>query len=326
MDKFEACVRLRRLLSDESLRKLINKLLDSDTSRIDPVFSPREGFRYKKAEETMELDADTARKLLEELHQVGIFKKILFDKTVFCPDCGSPNVSVHFNCPNCGDMDTSKLSLVEDLSCGYIGKEDEFKQNGKMVCPHCKRQLLRPGIDFRRVGIWYVCNKCGSEFDIPVVTYTCRECGRVFSTEEAAYEPVYAYELEESVKEVAMTIRSILGSLMGLLHSRGFMVESPGVVNGRSGQKHVFDLVARRGSGKSIAVEVYIADGPLPERVVTTTFAKFYDTTFSDAVLIAIPRVREEGRRLANLYRIHLVEGTSRDEVLRNFRSAAGVS
>ena len=326
MDKFEACVRLRRLLSDESLRKLINKLLDSDTSRIDPVFSPREGFRYKKAEETMELDADTARKLLEELHQVGIFKKILFDKTVFCPDCGSPNVSVHFNCPNCGDMDTSKLSLVEDLSCGYIGKEDEFKQNGKMVCPHCKRQLLRPGIDFRRVGIWYVCNKCGSEFDIPVVTYTCRECGRVFSTEEAAYEPVYAYELEESVKEVAMTIRSILGSLMGLLHSRGFMVESPGVVNGRSGQKHVFDLVAKRGSGKSIAVEVYIADGPLPERVVTTTFAKFYDTTFSDAVLIAIPRVREEGRRLANLYRIHLVEGTSRDEVLRNFRSAAGVS
>ena len=80
MDRFEACVRLRRLLSDELLRKLINKLLDSETARIEPVFFPHEGFRYKKAEETMELDADTTRKLLKELHQVGILKKILFDK------------------------------------------------------------------------------------------------------------------------------------------------------------------------------------------------------------------------------------------------------
>ena len=326
MDRFEACVRLRRLLSDELLRKLINKLLDSETARIEPVFFPHEGFRYKRAEETMELDADTTRKLLKELHQVGILKKILFDKTVFCPDCGSPNVSVHFNCPSCGDMDTSKLSLVEDLACGYIGKEDEFKQDGKLICPHCGRQLVKPGVDFRRVGIWYVCNRCGNEFDIPVITYTCRECKRVFSTEEATYEPVYAYELDESVREVALTIRSILGSLMGLLRSRGFMVESPGIVNGRSGQKHVFDLIARGGSGKSMAVEVYISDKPLPERVVTTTFAKFYDTTFSDAILIAIPRVREEGRRLANLYRIHLIEGMKRDEILRNFRSVAGLS
>ncbi len=326
MEKFEACIRLRQLLVEEKPRKLLDKLLSSGKTRIKPVFTPGVGFRYKEAEEATGLGPEEAEKLLEELHQLGIMRKMLYDKTVFCPDCGSPEVSVHFNCPNCRSINTSKLSLIEDMACGYIDKEDQFKADGKMVCPHCGRQLLRPGVDFRRVGIWYVCDDCGHEFDVPLITYTCRSCGRQFTTEEARYEPVFSYELDESVREVALMTKSILGSLTGLLRSRGFVVESPGIVNGRSGEKHMFDLVAKGGSGKTMAVEVYISDNPLPERVVTTTFAKFYDTTFSDAFLIAIPRMRDEGRRLATLYRIHLIEGVNRDQILRAFRAAAGLS
>jgi len=326
MEKFEACIRLRQLLVEEKPRKLLDKLLSSGKIRIKPVFTPGVGFRYREAEEATGLGPEEAEKLLDELHQLGIMKKILHDKTVICPDCGSPEVSVHFNCPSCRSMNTSKLSLIEDMACGYIDKEDQFKADGKMVCPHCGRQLLRPGVDFRRVGIWYVCDDCGHEFDVPLITFTCRSCGRQFTTEEARYEPVFSYELDESVRDVALITKSILGSLTGLLRSRGFVVESPGIVNGRSGEKHMFDLIAKGGSGRTMAVEVYISDNPLPERVVTTTFAKFYDTTFSDAFLIAIPRMRDEGRRLATLYRIHLIEGVNRDQILRAFRAAAGLS
>ena len=144
--------------------------------------------------------------------------------------------------------------------------------------------------------------------------------------EEALYEPVFSYELEESVKEVAMTIRSILNSLTGLLRARGFSVRVPGFVNGRSGEEHMFDLIANQGANKSLAVDIFVADSSIPERVVTTMFAKLYDTAFTDAFLIAIPRIREEGRRLAGLYRISLVEGRSRDEVMRSFKSLAGFS
>ena len=323
MEKFEACIRLRQLLVEEKPRKLLDKLLSSGKTRIKPVFTPGVGFRYKEAEEATGLGPEEAEKLLEELHQLGIMRKMLYDKTVFCPDCGSPEVSVHFNCPNCRSINTSKLSLIEDMACGYIDKEDQFKADGKMVCPHCGRQLLRPGVDFRRVGIWYVCNSCKNEFDIPVVTYTCRRCGREFSMEDANYEPVYAYELEETVKEVAMDIRSVLNSITGLLRSRGFEVQVPGLVNGRSGEVHMFDLVAEVGPEKSLALDIFVADGHVPDRVVTLMFAKLYDTAFTDAFLIAMPSLGEEGHRLASLYRIKLIEGRTRDEVLSQFRAQA---
>ena len=323
MDKFEACIRLRQAMRDEVTRKFLLKLLDSGGGRIDPVFMLKEGFRYVLVEEATGLDPKGAVELLENLHQLGILRKVLYDKTIFCPDCGSPEISVHVNCPNCGSMDTVKLSLIEDLACGYIDKEEHFRSGGKLVCPHCGRALMRPGIDFRRVGIWYVCNTCKNEFDIPVVTYTCRGCGREFSMEDANYESVYAYELDETVKEVAMDVRSVLTSITGLLRSRGFEVQVPGLVNGRSGETHMFDLVAEVGPEKSLALDVFVADGHVPDRVVTLMFAKLYDTTFTDAFLVAMPGLGQEGHRLASLYRIRLIEGRTRDEVLSQFRSQA---
>lgn len=326
MDKFEACIRLKEALREGPARVLLNDMLDSDKTKIEPVFARRKGLRYPYVEQVTGLSPVDALGLLEELSRTGVLRKVLYDKTVFCPDCASPEISIHFNCPNCGSQDTVKLSLIEDMGCGYIDKEERFRKDGKLVCPHCGRILSRPGIDFRRVGIWYVCNSCESEFDMPIITYSCRTCGRSFSMEEALYEAIYSYEMEESVRDVAMTIRNVLNSLTGLLRSRGFSVESPGFVNGRSGEEHMFDLIAAQGADKSLVVDVFVADSSIPERVVTNMFAKLYDTAFADAFLIAIPRVREEGRRLAGLYRIRLVEGSSRDEVVRGFRDLAGFS
>ena len=325
MDRFEACLRLRQVLRDELGRRLLSAMLDRGTMRIEPVFVPGGGIRYVVAEEVTGLDPVRAFQLLENMHQLGIFRKVLHDKTVFCPNCGSPEISIHFTCPSCGSMDTVKLSLIEDMACGYIDKEERFRTEEGLVCPHCGRPLVKPEEDFRRVGIWYVCRSCGSEFDIPVVTYTCRRCGHSFSMEESRYEPVYAYELDASVKDVAFIMRGILSSIVGLLRSRGFSIQAPGFVNGRSGEEHMFDLIAQRGPEKSMAVDVFVSDSYVPERVVTLMFAKLYDTALRDAFLIAVPGFREEAKRLANLYRIRLVEGTTRDEVLRNFRYASGI-
>ncbi|HEW89913.1 MAG TPA: hypothetical protein ENG43_01040 [Candidatus Bathyarchaeota archaeon] len=325
MDRFEACLRLRQVARDELSRRLLTAVLDRGITRIEPTFVPRGGLRYLVAEEVTGLDPARAFQLLENMHQLGIFRKVLYDKTVFCPDCGSHEISIHFNCPNCGSMDTVKLSLIEDMSCGYIDKEERFRTERGLVCPHCGRPLVKPGEDFRRVGIWYTCRSCESEFDIPIVTYTCRRCGRSFSMEESRYEPVYAYELDASVKDAAFIMRGILSSIIGLLRSRGFNIQAPGFVNGRSGEEHMFDLIAQLGPEKSMAIDVFVSDSYVPERVVTLMFAKLYDTAFGDAFLIAVPRLREEARRLANLYRIRLVEGSTRDEVLRNFRSISGL-
>ena len=93
MDKFEACIRLRQAMRDDVTREFLLKLLDGGGGRIEPVFMTKEGFRYVLVEETTGLDPKSAVELLENLHQLGVLKKVLYDKTIFCPNCGSPEIS-----------------------------------------------------------------------------------------------------------------------------------------------------------------------------------------------------------------------------------------
>jgi hypothetical protein len=44
------------------------------------------------------------------------------------------------------------------------------------------------------------------------------------------------------------------------------------------------------------------------EQPVIALFAKMFDVSPEDAYLIAIPKVNDNGKRMAELYKIHLIE------------------
>jgi hypothetical protein len=54
-------------------------------------------------------------------------------------------------------------------------------------------------------------------------------------------------------------------------------------------------------------------------------FAKVYDVSPDRAILVAIPRMSENGRKLASLYKIELIEGKNQKEALKALEKAMGL-
>jgi hypothetical protein len=55
-------------------------------------------------------------------------------------------------------------------------------------------------------------------------------------------------------------------------------------------------------------------DEPISEQSVVEMFAKVYDSVPGQAFLMAIPKLNENGKRLAKRYKISLIEARDRDE------------
>ncbi|UCG37536.1 MAG: hypothetical protein JSV64_04525, partial [Candidatus Bathyarchaeota archaeon] len=237
----------------------------------------------------------------------------------FCPHCRSPKISIHYNCPHCKSFSVARSSLVEHLQCGYIDTEERFKREGKLVCPRCDKELIRPDADYRKAGIWCTCNDCNKSFDIPVPSHFCRSCHEEFTFEDASYEDIYSYTLTDEAKQEASLGWILVAPIREFLEKRGFGVETPGFLKGKSGASHMFDITAFR---KEDSKEVTVIDlatsteDMISEQPVIAMFAKIYDVSPDKACLIAIPRISENGKKMAKLYKITLVEArNSKDAV-----------
>lgn len=92
------------------------------------------------------------------------------------------------------------------------------------------------------------------------------------------------------------------------LKSQGYEVAAKAKIRGKSGIEHTFDLVARRDDGfTSRTIAVCIASGGEQETEASTIFNfanKTYDAGIVERVLIAIPKVSPETRKLAEKQRI----------------------
>jgi len=290
---------------------------------IRPLFDLKRGIVYPDVEEIVG-GPPGDEEFLATLYNAGLLKRELYDKVISCPDCGSPNVSIHYSCPYCKSFDIRKSSLIEHAKCGYIDVEEKFQRGNKLICPKCNVELKDLDVDYRKAGVWCTCNKCDKSFDIPVPHHFCRECRHVFTFEEAVYKEAYAYSLnEEAVKHVALDW-TVLAPIRSLMEERGFKVETPGFIDGKSGVRHMFDIVAHgKGTERNIIVINVSASQnkkPVSDQPIIEMFAKTFDSTVDKAFLIVIPKIGENGRKLANLYKIDVVEARNPEEALTKLK------
>lgn len=307
------------IYKDHRSQQILGKFLSGEITKIDPVYDPKYGYRYPIVEAVMG-DSSSAGHFLNHLYQIGILKRETFDKMIYCSKCNSPNVSTHYCCPYCRSYNIKKSSLIEHIQCGYIDIEDNFNKDNKLVCPRCHRELIKQDISYRKAGVWCVCNECGKSFDIPVPTHFCRECHEGFTFEDAIYKDVYSYTLNEAVMKEAGMGYILVAPIREFLQENGFTVESPGFLKGKSGASHIFDLTASRGDVAQNVIVIDLASSTedvVSEQSVIAMFAKVYDVAPDKACLIAIPAMSENGRKLANLYRINLMEAKNQNEALR---------
>jgi transcription elongation factor Elf1 len=309
---------------DSRFQLFLNKFLSGELEKLDPVYDSKYGYRYPQVE-TIVGDSATTEEFLNRLYEMGFLKRELYDKLIYCPACNSANVSTRYRCPYCRSFDIKKSSLIEHVSCGYIDTQERFEKRGKLICPKCGSELTKPDINYRKAGVWCSCNECGKSFDIPVPSHFCRECTEDFTFEGANYRNVYSYSLNEVVMKEAGAHYMLVAPVREFLQSRGFRVESPGFLKGKSGASHIFDIIASNdGKAKKIIV-IDIASSPtedvVSEQSIISMFAKVFDVAPNRAYLIAIPKMSENGRKLADLYKIKLIEAEDQNVAVKTLEA-----
>jgi transcription elongation factor Elf1 len=304
---------------DNHTQLVLSKFLSGEFEKLEPVFDLKRGYTYPTIEALVG-DASQAEAFLDHLYDIGILKREVFDKTILCPKCNSGSVSIRYCCPYCKSFNVKKGSLIEHIQCGYIDVEDRFTQKGRLMCPRCHNELTKPEVNYRKAGVWCACNECGKNFDIPVPSHFCRGCKNIFMFEDSVYKNVYSYSLNpEAMKEAGMGY-ILVAPIRELFQKFGFSVESPGFLKGKSGASHMFDVAASQRVNTPHVIVIDLAtsaDNAVSEQSIIAMFAKVYDVAPDKACLIAIPRMSDNGRKLADLYKIELIEARNQKEALK---------
>lgn len=311
------------LYKDHLVQVFLSKFISGEIGMLEPVFDPDHGYKYPLVEAILG-DSAKVDGFLGKLNSTGAVKRELYDKILFCPHCNSPKVSTRYNCPHCQSFNVRKSALVEHLQCGYIDTEDRFKKRERLVCPRCGKELVKPKIDYRKAGIWCTCNDCGKSFDIPVPSHFCRNCHKDFTFEEAFYENVYSYKLSEEARREASLGWILIAPIRDFLEDHGFDVETPGFLKGKSGASHMFDITAfKGGTARDVTViDLTTSTGDIvSEQPVIAMFAKIYDVAPDRACLIVMPKITENGKKMAKLYNITLVEAKNPKEAIEALES-----
>ena len=296
----------------------MSKFLGGEIDKIEPSFDPKRGYTYD-AVEAIVSDAVKAETLLVKLYESGILARELQDEVVFCPKCGSAGISIHYCCPYCQSFNIKKSYLIEHVKCGYMDVEANFHKGDKLVCQKCNDELRKPDVDYRRAGVWCNCRECGKSFDIPIVRMFCRNCRENFTFEDAVIKDVYAYTLIEEARKEASDGLVLISPVCEFFKQNGFEVASPAFLKGKSGANHMFDVAASKGkTGENMTV-VDLASSPenvVSEQPVIAMFAKIFDVSPNRAYLIAIPRLNDNARKMAELYNIQTIEAKNQKEAI----------
>jgi len=306
------------LYRDHNTQAFLSKFLSGEISELKPAYDPKIGYRYPIVETI--IGDSTAEDFLNRLHEVGILERRLYDKIVYCPKCDSANISVHYCCPYCKSFNIQKSSLIEHVKCGYMDVEGNFRKGNKLVCPKCHEELKKPDVDHRRAGIWCACKDCGKSFDIPTTAHFCRDCHTNSTFEDAVIKDVYSYSLKEEVREEASVGWVVIAPITEFLEENGFEVESPAFLKGKSGANHMFDMAAYRGDKARKVTVIDLAsstENAVTEQPVIALFAKIFDVSPDNAYLIAIPKMSENGKKMAELYNIKVVEAKNQKEAVK---------
>lgn len=131
---------------------------------------------------------------------------------------------------------------------------------------------------------------------------------------------VYSYSMKEEAKEEAALGWVLIAPVREFLVEYGFKVEGPAFLKGKSGANHMFDIVARSEGAVSKVTVIDLAtsaEDAVSEQPVIALFAKIFDVSPDSAYLIAIPKMSDNGKKMAELYNIQIIGARNQKEAVK---------
>ncbi len=305
----------REAYTEPQTQKLLRYLLENDKQEIIPVYNPALGFTYDIVYKIFEekIPPQKTKDFLDRLTRLDILTKSFYDAVSTCPHCMSTSVTLHYRCQKCRSHHISKTSLTEHIPCGYIAERDRYIQGR---CPRCGNYLQEN--EFRDMGRWYICRDCGEKFEDADIDVICRKCGKVFTVEEAKTIEIPKYALNPNRKKETRQNVASLESISKVLTDIGFKTEMPGIVMGeKSGMQHHFSLIAKKQS--EMGQEMVTIDHAVGEVEVQASPLILYIYKISEVridlpIFVAIPRLSETAKKIAQGHKILLIEGIPTEE------------
>jgi predicted RNA-binding Zn-ribbon protein involved in translation (DUF1610 family) len=304
----------QEIYSDPQVRKILEHLVRSPRAVIAPEIMPTDDIRYPALESVLGT-VSGAEELLSRMVSSGVLVSDMVDQTIQCPECGSRQVSTRYMCAKCYSTDISRSFLYEHLKCGKVASDDVFRKERQLICPKCQSVLHNFGVEYRVVGAWYKCNKCGESFNVPVHSHFCRPNRHQFNLERVRLSPVFQYRLNpNSIAEIRRKVL-VYSEALTMLEGLGFTLRAPHDLIGRSGEPQTFDIVAnakgRWGTDKTIAVDILTSATPLSAEVVRGFASKINEARPTESYLVAVPGLTDEAKAVAQKLRVNIVEGPS---------------
>jgi predicted RNA-binding Zn-ribbon protein involved in translation (DUF1610 family) len=284
-------------MGEERFKELLRRLVKRGVLELKPTLD-KAGVHYVEAKEAWKSnDSVQVRGLLDVLEKKRFLKSRLLERVLTCPNCGSPEVHSKYACSRCGSYDVDFVELLEHAKCGHIGTRGEFLRDAGLVCPSCRVALVEEVVDYRVIGNFYQCEKCGYRFDKPEVVHFCQNCGRVSSVQEAKYVKLSAYTIaEDLVREFAREL-PILETIEKVLAGMGFRVKLRAKIGGASGVQSPFDVVAEK-NGVRLVMDVSVVGD---KKDIVALLAKKIDVAPTKAVIVDL----SGGEELVGLGRVY---------------------
>ncbi len=296
---------------EPSIQELLNYLLEDEKNVLIPTYNPAEGFVYEKIKQILKNNAtpQTTFEILNSLTKLDILQKSFFDSIDTCPNCQSTTITIHKRCPNCKSHHVYNTSLTEHITCGFIAEREQYTQGH---CPECGNPLNQH--DFRNRGRWYICKDCQERFGTPEIKYHCRKCGNMFSTENAKTVTISKYQLNPLRKrEIRQRLASIEG-IIQIIKDLGFSIKQPGtILDKQSNTKHQFTAIAKGKRDKkevTIVIDEAVADAEVQSSAIILYKYKISEVQNDLPIFIAIPKLSEDARKIAQGRNILVIEGT----------------
>ena len=295
-------------------QKLLRSLLEKGkNAEILPTYDPSYGFRYKAVESVFDEEAAPAKsaELLERLHRLKILQRSFADTVSACPGCGSTSITLHYRCPRCSSHHIVKTGLTEHIPCGNIDERERYSQGrGTPICPKCGAELVKG--QYRDMGLWYICRECGEKFEHPELDLICHRCDSHFTIEKSVVKEIPKYAINPDMEQEIRQNVASLESIYRILTDLGFSFEtSPSAIGEKSGIEHSFSLLARKdlgGSVKVAAVDHAVGNPEVSAAPLILFVYKTSEVKVDLPIFVAIPKLSETARRIAQGYNMIVVE------------------
>lgn len=304
----------KRLYNDVAVQLLLTGFLRNETSALKPALDADKTPRYVIVENVTRLSPNEAIALLDSMADASLLSKELSAKVICCPTCDSASkVSERFECPRCGSIDISALRFSHKSKQESTARGDE-------------RKGIVEGRDKDNVGSGCRCNDCGSEFIEPSLLFICEKCNLRFRFHDAKLRDLFSFQLNEAILD-EIRHGAFLLRIGERLMNRDFRIQIPGVLGGLSGASHYFTLIGKKGEA-TIVIDVLQSKEPsgIGELDLLSFYAKLIDVEVTDAMIVAIPRIADKGRSLAEAMQIKYVEVANPGEALPDLEKALSSS